>query len=185
MNWFEVMHRFENEDPKAYHELSTLIHQKLALMRPRCFERTDDIVQDTLICLLRAWRRGAILDENGFEGFVWTLAKRRSADAWHRHIRPGAPDCMGDPELAADPEAALVAEERRECAFDLTRALERIDGAHRRALEAVYVRGQTYMEAAAGLGLPLGTFKRRLGDGLRRMRAELECWHPAVHPDTD
>ena len=61
----------------------------------------EDVVQDCLICLLRAWRRGCIREERCFEGFVWRLAERRLADAWNRLVRPGAPDGVGNPELAA------------------------------------------------------------------------------------
>ena len=174
MNWFEVMRRFESGDATACDQLSTLVREKLSRMRRRGrLDNTDDVEQETLICLLRAWRRGCIREERCFEGFVWKLAERRLADAWNRQRRPGAPDCLGDPELALDREAALAEGARREDVLDLTRALERLDHAQQRALRAIYLEGQTYLEAAQILGLPLGTFKRRLGDGLKRVRAAL------------
>jgi RNA polymerase sigma-70 factor (ECF subfamily) len=174
MNWFEVMRRFEDGDSLAFAQLSTLIRDKLSRMRRRSqLEHAEDIVQETLICLLNAWRRGCIREERCFEGFVWRLAERRLADAWNRQSRPGAPDRVGDPELAFGADETLEADDRRECALDVTRALDRLDGPHQRAVWAVYLEGQTYIEAAGRMGLPLGTFKRTLGDSLRMMRAAL------------
>jgi hypothetical protein len=37
----------------------------------------------------------------------------------------------------------------------------------------VYVAGHTYSEAAAATGIPLGSLKRYLRDGLNTLRAEL------------
>ena len=174
MSWFEVMRRFENGDATACAQLSTLVRDKLSRMRRRGrFDYVDDVAQETLICLLRAWRRGCIREERCFEGFVWKLAERRLTDAWNRQARPGAPDCLGDPELALDLEAALGEGGRQEDVLDLTRALERLDQAQQRALRAIYLEGQTYLEAAQILGLPLGTFKRKLGSGLKRVREAL------------
>jgi RNA polymerase sigma-70 factor (ECF subfamily) len=173
MDWFEVMRRFESGDRAAFVQLCGLIRDKLARMRRHNqLLHAEDVVQDCLICLLKAWRRGCIREERCFEGFVWRLAERRLADAWNRQVRPGTPDCVGEPELVADMDEALAAESRRESALDLTRALERLGDADRRVLRAIYLEGQTYSEAAARLNLPLGTFKRRLGDGLRRLRAD-------------
>ncbi len=174
MNWFEVMRRFENGDAAACDQLSALVRDKLTRMRRRSrLDNADDVEQETLICLLRAWRRGCIREERCFEGFVWKLAQRRLVDAWNRQARPGAPDCLGDPELALDPDAALGEGARREDVLDLARALERLDQAQQRALRAIYLEGQTYLEAAQILGLPLGTFKRKLGTGLKRVREAL------------
>jgi RNA polymerase sigma-70 factor, ECF subfamily len=174
MSWFDVMRRLENEDRRALDELCALIRHKLSRMRGRNpLLHAEDIVQDTLICLLRAWRRGSIREERCFEGFVSTLAARRLADAWHRHARPGAPDCVGDPEQAADEAEGLSEEARRGIALEVTRALDRLDAAQQQALVAVYLEGQTYLEASQRFRLPLGSFKRKLGDGMRRMRAEL------------
>ena len=38
---------------------------------------------------------------------------------------------------------------------------------------AVYVEGRTYEEAAQATGIPLGSFKRYLRDGLAQLREEL------------
>ena len=174
MDWFDVMRRFENGDATAFEQLSTLVREKLSRMRRRSgSDNTEDVGQDTLLCLLRAWRRGCIREERCFEGFVWKLAQRRLVDAWNRQSRPGAPDVVGDPEHALDHENVLDEGERREDVLDLARALDRLEGAQQRALRAIYLEGQTYQEAAEILGLPLGTFKRKLGNGLKSVRAAL------------
>ncbi len=172
MNWFDVMERLENGDSKAFDQLRKLIRNKLFRMRRRSLDNVEDVVQDTVISILNAWRRGCIRDVHCFEGFVWRLAERRLTDAWNRQTRPGAPDCVGDPELAIGANA-ITAKDPREYALDLTRALEQLADANRRAVGAIYLEGRTYLEASAHLGLPLGTFKRKLGDGLKKIRASL------------
>ena len=174
MDWFDVMRRFENEDPLAFEQLRTLICAKLVRMgNRRQHDHAEDIVQETMISLLRAWRGGRIREESCFPGFVWKLTERRMVDMWHRHARPGSADCLGDPEQSLTPRALARGQARLSSQLDLRRAFDRLKPAERRALAAVYLEGRTYQETAEWLGLPLGTFKRKLGDSLHRMRAEL------------
>jgi RNA polymerase sigma-70 factor, ECF subfamily len=174
MDWFDVMRRLEDEDRLAFDELCKLVRNQIMRMRGRTpIELADDVAQEILISVLRAWRAGRIREEHCFPGFVRTLAERRLADAWNRHVRPGAADSMGDPEQSLGSCVAISRREHRECAIDVTRALRRLDHSDRLVLSAIYLEGRTYAETAACMGLPLGTFKRKLGDSLRRMRAEL------------
>ena len=66
-------------------------------------------------------------------------------------------------------EERLGAEARE----DLRRALARIPDKKREAVLSVYVGGMTYDEAARVTGIPLGTLKRYLRDGLAQLRDEL------------
>jgi RNA polymerase sigma factor (sigma-70 family) len=173
MDWFEVMRRFESGDHEAFAQLCALIHGHLRRMRSRRqLNQEDDIAQDALICLMRAWRAGRIREVRSFPGFVWRLTARRLSDTCARHARPGTPDSVGNSEHLIDVRAASLAGDRWDHVLDLTRMLEKLGETERLALHAIYVDGLTYVEASEWLGLPLGTFKRKLGDGLRKIRQE-------------
>ena len=52
-------------------------------------------------------------------------------------------------------------------------ALEELPERERKAVAAVHVEGRSYSEAAAATGIPLGSLKRHLRDGLARLRQAL------------
>ena len=49
-----------------------------------------------------------------------------------------------------------------------------------KALVAVYVEGKTYNEAARDTGIPLGSLKRYLRDGLAALHAQLSERHAGI-----
>jgi RNA polymerase sigma-70 factor (ECF subfamily) len=57
--------------------------------------------------------------------------------------------------------------------LDLRRALATLPEKERLVIEAVYAEGQSYEEAAARLGMPLGTLKRLQTQGLRILRQSM------------
>jgi RNA polymerase sigma-70 factor (ECF subfamily) len=70
-----------------------------------------------------------------------------------------------------------------------SRELKSLD---REALDAFYIRGQSLLEIAERLGVPLGTVKRRLHTARKRLRIELETavadtqeWTDRPAPDSD
>jgi RNA polymerase sigma-70 factor, ECF subfamily len=53
-------------------------------------------------------------------------------------------------------------------------AIARLQPAHRAVLQQIYANDRSCAEAANALGVPVGTVKSRLYDGLRHLRAALE-----------
>jgi DNA-directed RNA polymerase specialized sigma24 family protein len=51
--------------------------------------------------------------------------------------------------------------------------LSRLPEAHQRAIQAVYLEGRTYEDAAEVTGIPLGSLKRYLRLGLGQLRSQL------------
>lgn len=135
----------------------------------------EDLVQDTLI---RAWRA---LD--GFDGAhprAWLLTILRRAHLNSQRRR--RPDLTGEPitldgarpafgaATAGDP-ADTVAD--RHLADDLEQAVAALDETFRVALLLVDVDQLTYVEAAAVLGVPVGTVYSRLSRARDRVRRAL------------
>ena len=58
---------------------------------------------------------------------------------------------------------------------DLERALASLPEKQRLVVDAVYLQGATYEDAARSLGMPLGTLKRMQTAGLRELRRVMEA----------
>ena len=54
------------------------------------------------------------------------------------------------------------------------RALEAIGEPHRSTIELAYFSGLTHSQIAEHCGVPLGTVKTRIRDGISKLRAHLE-----------
>jgi RNA polymerase sigma-70 factor, ECF subfamily len=125
-------------------------------------DTAEDLVQDTLV---RAYR--ALCRFDGRYPRAWLLTILRNVfykDAVRHHDLPVAE--VPGVEIA-DPADAL--------AFDdaLRRALDRLPASQRRVVELVDVVGLAYAEAAAAIGVPVGTVMSRLHRARARLREEL------------
>lgn len=109
----------------------------------------DDIAQDTL---LAAWRAlGQWRAEGSFAGWLRTIATRRFLDSRRTASRSGhAPIEIVTPLSCSDDV------ERR---LSLDRALAALGPRERAAALIVFGEGHSHGEAAAILGVPLGTLK--------------------------
>jgi RNA polymerase sigma-70 factor (ECF subfamily) len=141
----------------------------------------DDAAQEAWIA---AWRH---LDEfrgqAAFRTWLLTIAwrkaldRRRGAISWMRALRldRAHDEASEGPvlELAAvdaTAEAAVIDRERRRHVKAMVRGLPR---AHRDALLLVATQDLSYADAAALLGVPVGTLKWRVSDARRMLRERL------------
>ncbi len=128
--------------------------------------RAQDVVQETL---LRAWRNPAAVGGAGSSrGWLYTVARHIVIDDWRSARR--------HPEIITDalPEQAVedVSERTADRAL-LMAALRMLSADHRRVLVECYFRGQSPAEAAALIGVPVGTVKSRLHYALHGLRAAI------------
>ena len=133
----------------------------------------EDLIQETL---LRAYRSLDTFD--GRYPRAWLLTIMRNANInRHRRRRPVLLDHADDIERAQQGgEVAASAEDVAVAAMTspaLVDALERLSPRHRDVVVLVDVEGLSYNEAAAIIGVPVGTVMSRLHRARHPMRARL------------
>lgn len=136
---------------------------------------SEDLVQDTLI---RAWR--AIDRFDGRHPRAWLLTILRRAHL--NSVRRQRPQTTDDEELlqrsrsvfgsATAPSAEEVVTER-DLSPQLEQAVQALDPRFRTVLLLVDVQQLSYAEAAAALGVPVGTVYSRLSRARDRIRKQL------------
>jgi len=133
----------------------------------------DDVRQDVLLALVVSVRQGRPRAADAFVGYVGAVTRHKLVD-WldrHRGRRAGEPlPEVGTP--ARDDDMRL----------DLERALDGLDTRARAVIEAIYLAGYSYEEAAVRLGLPLGTLKRTQTGALHALRRQLCVTSRRVRP---
>jgi RNA polymerase sigma-70 factor (ECF subfamily) len=139
--------------------------------------RAEDVVHDVFVALLRdAHRYDA--RRSRFATWFTAVARHRVVDELRRRS-------VEQRVLAVEPVEQLLATEpaaapgvvdvvvRRERDDALLQALAALPPEQRRAIVLAYFGGLTHVEIAAVLGEPLGTVKKRLTLGLRKLRRAL------------
>lgn len=130
--------------------------------------QSEEVMQEVM---LEVWRRASAFDPALGSGTAWvmTLAHRRAVDRVRsersqagRELRAARAVVEYD-EVTDAVEASLERERVRRCLGSLT-ALQR------ECVSLAYYGGYTYAEVAGLLGVPAGTVKTRMRDGLIRLR---------------
>jgi RNA polymerase sigma-70 factor (ECF subfamily) len=133
----------------------------------------QDLVQDTFVKL---WRNADRYDTSRGKLETWVLLVARSLaiDALRRRVLESRSlEAIGDPG-EADPspgpdEVAAIHDETEQA----KRAMQRLSGEQRAALELAYFGGKTSAEVAELEGIPLGTAKTRIRTALLRLRESM------------
>jgi RNA polymerase sigma-70 factor (ECF subfamily) len=131
------------------------------------FGMAEEAVQETFV---RAWRAGDRYDPELGSLRTWLFAILRNVVIDLGRARAGRPTPSDtEPvELAHEPLEQLLV------SWQVEEALRRIGEAHRQALVETYLRGRSYADVAAELGVPEGTIKSRVYYGLRALRNAME-----------
>jgi RNA polymerase sigma-70 factor (ECF subfamily) len=176
-NWPQVVLDMQAGDRAALVKLTRLIGG--FLMRYRAYDvrdQWDDLIQEVLAALLRNLQNQALREPRALVNYVGVITRNKLFDLLDRQRRPGAPDLLGQPETAAEQSEEL--RERLETRppdvyVDLGRALAQLPEKLRAVVDAIYLQGFSYEEAATRLGVPLGTLKRLQNQGLRELRVQM------------
>jgi RNA polymerase sigma-70 factor (ECF subfamily) len=137
-------------------------------------ELARDAVQDGLV---RAWRDlRSLRDPDRFDAWVYRLTVNACLDITRRRRRRAIEVEITpiDGPVTSD-IASLIADRDQ-----LDRALKRLEPEWRALVVAHYYLGMPLPEAAAALGIPLGTAKSRLHRSLSAMRTAMTIDEPTV-----
>lgn len=155
-----------------YDRLATQAYS-LALYVVKDGRAAEDVVQEAFVNI---WRMaGSYTTERGTVGaWAMTVVRNRAVD----HLRR----LSSRPQIAGDLEKVVVATAHDEVWLAVTQSLDaaRVRGAltclppeQREAIEMGFFQGLSHQEIANRKGLPLGTVKSRMRNGLKKMRAHL------------
>jgi RNA polymerase sigma factor (sigma-70 family) len=173
-DWAAALERLLRGDRLALAQLSRLVNALLARWNAYDFrDEWDDLIQEVLVAAATALRAGRIRERAAVIGFLTATARFKLADRLRVRLRVPEGEPLSWEELLED-EAPTADETPPELRRDLREALARLPEKERSAVAAVHVEGRTYEDAAAATGIPLGSLKRHLRDGLARLRAELD-----------
>ena len=169
-DWGAVLARVLEGDRRALLRVAGLVNSFLARWNAYDFrDEWDDLVQEVVAAGAIAVRDGKLRKSRAALGFLYSTARFKYVDRLRRQLRLAE----GQALVWSAPSEPIPNPQTQEARQDLERALTRISDKTRVALVAVYIDGHTYDEAASVTGIPLGTLKRCLRDGLLELRAAL------------
>lgn len=154
----------------AFYDLTSARVHGLVVRVLRDVSQSEEVTQEVF---LQVWRTATSFDSSRGSALAWllTLAHRRAIDrvrsAQAQSDRDQAYESRND-RSTPDPTGETV--EDRMQARDIRSAVKELGPPHQEALELAYFEGLTHREVSERLGLPLGTAKTRIRDGLRKLR---------------
>jgi RNA polymerase sigma-70 factor, ECF subfamily len=129
----------------------------------------EDLLQETM---LRAWRAIATMPETDEQRRRWlyTIARNVTIDA--DRARRARPETVGGLDFDLI-DAGRAVPDQVAAVLAVRAALAKLPAHHRDAVVQIYFGGRTLAEAAAELGVPVGTVKSRVHYALRALRTDL------------
>jgi RNA polymerase sigma-70 factor, ECF subfamily len=159
----------ENAFAQLYDAVAARIYG-LVLRVVRDPAQSEEVAQEALLDI---WRTSARFDPSRGSAVSWmlTIAHRKAVDRVRSaQASTDREDSYGsrNQERSFDVTAETV--DRRLDAQRVRNALDSLTETQRSAVELAYLGGYTHTEVASLLGVPLGTAKTRIRDGLIRLR---------------
>jgi RNA polymerase sigma-70 factor, ECF subfamily len=163
-------------DQRAFGELYDAVAARVfGLIRRLVVDhaQSEEVAQEVF---LEIWQSASRFDPNKGGAMTWilTMAHRRAVDRIRsaqagrdRDKRIGIRDLPREYDQVSETVEIRLEHER------VTGAMSKLSDAQREAVSLAYYGGYTQSEIASMLGIPLGTVKTRLRDGMIRLRDEL------------
>jgi RNA polymerase sigma-70 factor (ECF subfamily) len=174
-DWYAVLEALQAGDSLALARLTRLVNGFLASWNAYDFRSDwDDLLQEVIIAAAMALREGRIRDRRAVVGYLRTTARFKFVDRLRVHMRVKEDqtlpweDVVGSDELST---SSTMAPEG--LSQDVRQAVERLSEKRRVAVLGVYLEGKTYNAVSEETGIPLGSLKRYLREGLEQLREQL------------
>lgn len=163
-------------DQQAFADFYDLTNARVHGLVVRVLRDVAQAEEVTQEVYLQVWRGSDTFDPGRGSAVAWllTLAHRRAIDrvrsAQAQSDRDHAYESRHDRPVP-DPTAEVVQERLQGSA--VRSAVTELGPPHQEALELAYFEGLTHREVSERLGVPLGTVKTRIRDGLRKLRDQM------------
>ena len=156
---------------ELYDALSPLVHG-VVLKVVRDPAQSEEVAQEVFVEL---WRLAARFDDTrgSVTSWVATVAHRRAIDRVRSEQSSRDRVARQVSNISRDYDEVSDEVESKFDRARVRRALERLTGVQREAVELAYFGGHTYREVAVLLEVAEGTVKTRIRDGMIRLRDEL------------
>lgn len=174
-DWNAILERLLEGDRVAFMQLNRLVSGCLVQLRAYDFrEEWDDLRQEVLMAVVANTRAGRLRDPKAFVGYVRIITRNKFIDRLKRQLRYREQESLPwDDETARAAAAPAPAERDATDLGEAWTAVRELPDEQRRLIEGVYLEGKTYREVSEETGVPLGTLKRRLREGLTQLRTRL------------
>ncbi len=175
-DWLAIQERLLAGDRLAFLQLNRLITGILSQLRAYDFRQEwDDLRQEVLLSVVKNARAGRLRDPKAFVGYVRIITRNKFVDRLKARLRHREGDTLSwDEETARAAAAQGAAGGPDEATRDIWAAVGGLPEEARKLIEGIYREGKTYQEMSAETGIPLGTMKRRLREGLSLLRQRFE-----------
>ena len=131
----------------------------------------EEVAQDSFVAL---WRRPGAFDPDrgSLQSFLVGVARNKAIDAVRREEagKRARDSLAAEMDVASETTSGSEHIVRVEEQQEMRGVLARLSEVQREAIVLAYFGGRTYREVASELGIPEGTAKTRLRDGLLKMR---------------
>ncbi len=179
-----LVQRLARGDEAAYEDLYDRVSATVYGVCRRVLRDPSEAEEVAQEVLLEIWRTASRYDpaRAGVRSWAVMIAHSRAVDrvrsTERRRAREEATALPEPPAVDEVSEAAVTAFEVRR----VQKAMADLSDLQRESVRLAFYGGHTHREVAVLLGVPLGTVKTRIRDGLTRLRSELGPeLEPAVH----
>jgi len=175
-DWPRVLERLQAGDRLAFMKVNRLISGFLSRMGAYDFrDEWDDLRQEVLLSVVIAVRAARLWDSRAFVGYVRSITRNKFVDRLKRAGRVHERETVPYDETStrsATTGAGVGPDGDR--AADVWLAVAHLSSQHRQVFDGIYRQGKTYEQVARDSGIPLGTVKRRLREGLDELRQRFQ-----------
>lgn len=174
-DWAAIQEQLLAGDRLAFLKLNRLVTGILAQLRAYDFrDEWDDLRQEVLLSVVNNARAGRLRDPKAFVGYVRIITRNKFVDRLKQRLRRKEGETLSWDEETARAAAVQLGASAGDGASEVWAAVGGLPEDARLLIEGIYREGKTYQEMAAETGIPLGTMKRRLREGLSLLRQRFE-----------